>query len=76
MAQILRIEFGKRYCWGNFVALNHNNGKLISQFVAETTAITTGRKNAKDGVIPNFAHACDAAHLLLTVNAALAEGIT
>ena len=28
------------------------------------------------GAAPNFVHACDAAHLMLTVNAAVAEGIT
>ena len=31
---------------------------------------------AKNGVAPNFVHACDAAHLLRTVNAAVSEGIT
>jgi len=31
---------------------------------------------AKKGVAPNFVHACDAAHLLRTVNAAVSEGIT
>jgi DNA-directed RNA polymerase, mitochondrial len=31
---------------------------------------------AKKGIAPNFVHACDAAHLMLTVNAAVAEGIT
>ena len=34
------------------------------------------RKDAKNGVTPNFVHACDAAHLFLTVNAAVSEGIT
>jgi DNA-directed RNA polymerase len=34
------------------------------------------RRKAKNGVAPNFVHACDAAHLLRTVNAAVAEGIT
>ena len=31
---------------------------------------------AVNGVSPNFVHACDAAHLMRTVNAAVAEGIT
>jgi DNA-directed RNA polymerase, mitochondrial len=36
-----------------------------------------GLKNgAANGVAPNFVHALDAAHLLRTVNAAVAEGIT
>lgn len=34
------------------------------------------RRKTKNGVAPNFVHACDAAHLLRTVNAAVAEGIT
>ena len=31
---------------------------------------------AVNGAAPNFVHACDAAHLMLTVNAAVNEGIT
>ena len=34
------------------------------------------RDDAARGASPNFVHACDAAHLLRTVNAAAAEGIT
>ena len=34
------------------------------------------KKRAVNGVAPNFVHACDAAHLLLTVLAAVREGIT
>jgi DNA-directed RNA polymerase len=34
------------------------------------------RRKTKNGVAPNFVHACDAAHLMRTVNAAVAEGIT
>ena len=34
------------------------------------------RRKAKNGVAPNCVHACDAAHLMRTVNAAVAEGIT
>jgi DNA-directed RNA polymerase len=33
------------------------------------------KKRAVNGVAPNFVHACDASHLLLTVLAALREGI-
>jgi DNA-directed RNA polymerase len=33
------------------------------------------KAGAKNGVAANFVHACDAAHLMLTVNAAVAEGI-
>jgi DNA-directed RNA polymerase, mitochondrial len=33
------------------------------------------REEAADGASPNFVHACDAAHLMLTVRAAAAEGI-
>jgi DNA-directed RNA polymerase len=31
---------------------------------------------AQKGAAPNFVHACDAAHLMMTVNAAVAEGIS
>jgi DNA-directed RNA polymerase, mitochondrial len=34
------------------------------------------KKEAVKGAAPNFVHACDAAHLMLTVNAAVTEGIT
>jgi DNA-directed RNA polymerase len=34
------------------------------------------KKKAKNGIAANFVHACDAAHLMLTVNAAVSEGIT
>ena len=34
------------------------------------------RSKAQNAVTPNFVHACDAAHLMLTVNAAVSEGIT
>jgi len=33
-------------------------------------------KAAKNSVVPNFVHALDASHLIRTVNAAVAEGIT
>ena len=45
-----------------------------------TLAVGEKKEIAKDkaasGVSPNFVHACDAAHLLMTVNASVAEGIT
>jgi DNA-directed RNA polymerase, mitochondrial len=34
------------------------------------------KAKAANAAAPNFVHACDAAHLMLTVNAAVAEGIT
>ena len=34
------------------------------------------KKKARSGVAPNFVHACDAAHLMMTVNAAASDGIT
>jgi DNA-directed RNA polymerase len=34
------------------------------------------KDKASNGVAPNLVHACDAAHLLLTVNACVTEGIT
>ena len=34
------------------------------------------KTKAANAAAPNFVHACDAAHLMLTVNAAAAEGIT
>jgi DNA-directed RNA polymerase, mitochondrial len=42
--------------------------------VAELPEIDGTR--AASAVAPNFVHACDAAHLMLTVNAAISEGIT
>jgi DNA-directed RNA polymerase, mitochondrial len=41
--------------------------------VGETPTIN--KADAADGAAPNFVHACDAAHLLLTVNAAVEEEI-
>lgn len=56
----------------------HDRGvKVVYQ-----TSVSTGRfgkdlnkTKAVNGVAPNFVHACDGAHLCLTVNAAWAEGI-
>lgn len=50
--------------------------------VPYTTKLAVGdlpevnKSKAANAVSPNFVHACDAAHLLRTVNAAVAEGIT
>ena len=57
---------------------------LHSLGVSFRVLLTTGdgpnpeidRRKAKNGVAPNCVHACDAAHLMRTVNAAVAEGIT
>ena len=43
------------------------------RIVGETPKIN--KADAADGTAPNFVHACDAAHLLLTVNAAVEEEI-
>jgi DNA-directed RNA polymerase len=43
--------------------------------VAEGAKKEINRTKAANGVAPNFVHACDAAHLMLTVNASRAEGI-
>ena len=42
----------------------------------EEAKLKINRRKAKNGVAPNCVHACDAAHLMRTVNAAVAEGIT
>ena len=34
------------------------------------------KEKAANAISPNFVHACDAAHLMMTVNAAASEGIT
>jgi DNA-directed RNA polymerase len=44
--------------------------------LATGTSSTIAKDKAANGVSPNFVHACDASHLLLTVNASVAEGIT
>ena len=43
--------------------------------IAVGSKAQVARQKAANGVVPNFVHACDAAHLLRTVNAAVAEGI-
>jgi DNA-directed RNA polymerase len=47
---------------------------IIKLAVAELPKID--KVKVARAVAPNFVHACDAAHLMLTVNAAVAEGIT
>jgi Autographiviridae RNA polymerase len=42
----------------------------------ETDLSDIDRDAAARGASPNFVHACDAAHLMLTVDGAVAEGIT
>lgn len=50
--------------------------KRVCLRVADGFAPEIAKEKAMNGVAPNFVHACDAAHLLLTVNASVAEGIT
>jgi DNA-directed RNA polymerase, mitochondrial len=56
--------------------------RLALQGKSFRVKVTTGDKpeldsaGIRDGVVPNFVHACDAAHLMRTVNAAVSEGIT
>jgi DNA-directed RNA polymerase len=57
--------------------LNDNGVKTpIKMKVAVGEEKEISKEKASSGVAPNFVHACDAAHLLLTVGAAAAEGIT
>jgi DNA-directed RNA polymerase len=55
----------------------HDKGVKVSydMDVAVADKQTLDKKDCKDGIAPNFVHACDAAHLMLTVNAAHKEGI-
>jgi DNA-directed RNA polymerase, mitochondrial len=56
----------------------HGVGKKESAYkivlYRDTDAIY--KEKAANAISPNFVHACDAAHLMMTVNAAAAEGIT
>jgi DNA-directed RNA polymerase len=56
----------------------HDQGvrRPYEPLIADGCAKPIDRDRAKNGSAPNFVHACDAAHLLLTVNAARSEGIT
>lgn len=44
--------------------------------VAVSSQNAIDKDKAANGVAPNFVHACDASHLMMVVNAAVAEGIT
>jgi DNA-directed RNA polymerase len=55
------------------------NGPVQRRFeplIATGSQKPIDKNRAKNGSAPNFVHACDASHLLLTVNAARREGIT
>jgi DNA-directed RNA polymerase, mitochondrial len=58
----------------------HDQGThVIKRHIVKTTIDELpelDEHEAQKGVAPNFVHACDAAHLVLTVNAAVTEGIT
>ena len=56
----------------------HNSGTRVRHVIKTTIdeLPEIDEHEAKKGAPPNFVHACDAAHLMLTVNAAVAEGIT
>jgi DNA-directed RNA polymerase len=58
----------------------HDQGTRVNkQHIIKTTIDELpglDEHEAQKGAAPNFVHACDAAHLMLTVNAAAAEGIT
>lgn len=55
----------------------HDHGVRIPYrpLVADGHQKDIDKDRAKNGSAPNFVHACDAAHLLKTVNAAMLEGI-
>jgi DNA-directed RNA polymerase len=55
----------------------HNDGVKVryTTKVAVGNSAEIDKSKAVNGVSPNFVHACDAAHLLRTVNAAVAEGV-
>lgn len=54
----------------------HDQGVQIKSDVAVGYSKEIARTKAANGVAPNFVHALDAAHLMLTVNAAVSEAIT
>jgi DNA-directed RNA polymerase len=57
----------------------HDQGTKVKRHIIKTTIDELpelDEHEAQKGAAPNFVHACDAAHLMLTVNAAVAEGIT
>jgi DNA-directed RNA polymerase, mitochondrial len=57
----------------------HDQGTHVKRHNIKTTIDELpelDEHEAQKGAAPNFVHACDAAHLMLTVNAAVTEGIT
>jgi DNA-directed RNA polymerase len=55
---------------------DHGVRKPVKPLVATGTQKDIDKHRAVNGSAPNFVHACDASHLLLTVLAAVLEGIT
>lgn len=55
---------------------DHGIRRPFKPFVATRPEKNIDKNRAKNGSAPNFVHACDASHLLMTVNAARREGIT
>ncbi|WAB80144.1 DNA-directed RNA polymerase [Rhodopseudomonas palustris] len=55
---------------------DHGVRRPFRPVVADGYKKTINKNHSVNGSAPNFVHACDAAHLLRTVNAARAEGIT
>lgn len=55
---------------------DHGVRRRFYPVVADGYKKTINKNHSVNGSAPNFVHACDAAHLLRTVNAARAEGIT
>ncbi|MCL2714598.1 MAG: hypothetical protein FWD68_08485 [Alphaproteobacteria bacterium] len=54
---------------------DHGVRRFYTPLVANGHQPEIAKARAVNGSAPNFVHACDGAHLLLTVNAAVAEGI-
>jgi DNA-directed RNA polymerase len=54
----------------------HDRGVKVDMMVATGYEKAVDKDRAANGVAPNLVHACDAAHLMMVVNAAVAEGIT
>lgn len=65
--QEYRVEVGKRI-------RTHIDGKVVALMLAVTgTALDTRRQSL--GISPNFVHACDASHLMLTTGIAADHGV-
>jgi Autographiviridae RNA polymerase len=54
----------------------HGKRKPVQKTIAVGYRDTLRARETRDGVAANFVHACDAAHLILTVNAAIDAGVT